>query len=76
MSTLCVPKLERSLGKHKYDIAIQEMKERGLSSIRIYKWYGSQGDGHGGFTSYIDRVEDTYVERREYFDGHVKHMAT
>lgn len=66
-----MPELIRQLGKHKYDAAIAEMNEKGIDSIRLYKWYGAQGSGLGGFTSYIDRVGAEYIERREYFDGHV-----
>jgi len=43
------------------------MQEQGLTTIKMYKWYGSQLTGRGGFTSYIDKVDGHYVERREYF---------
>lgn len=69
-----MPPLIRQLGKHKYDSAICDMNEQGLSTIQMYKWYGTHGSGHGGFTSYIDRVEGGYIERREYFDGSTLNM--
>lgn len=63
------PALIRQLGTHKYQVAADEMVERGLHRIKMYRWLNGNA-----FTSYLERDGDSFVEHRLYDNGDVCKM--